>query len=101
MCAHGSGSTCCGAEDCTGHHALIITVLKTCHFIIKGRIGSTVYHALIIGGHCQGSLAYCQCTWNFCNVIVGSQGTGDSDGMCCLLYTSDAADEEDSVGLGG
>ena len=36
-------------------------------------------------------------------IFVGPSGCGKSTTlrMICLLYTSDAADEEDSVGLGG
>src|SRR5664279_5665525 len=35
------------------------------------------------------------------NKLVGKKFRSDLNPMSCLLYTSDAADEEDSVDLGG
>src|SRR5665648_987465 len=46
-----------------------------------------------------GGLARSSCDPPAYRSGLGSEGAGSS--WCCLLYTSDAADEEDSVDLGG
>ena len=38
--------------------------------------------------------------WHMYDTVKGADWLGDQDSIC-LLYTSDAADEEDSVDLGG
>eukprot|EP00658_Telonema_sp_P-2_P027692 TRINITY_DN21344_c0_g1_i4.p2 TRINITY_DN21344_c0_g1~~TRINITY_DN21344_c0_g1_i4.p2 ORF type:complete len:175 (+),score=47.89 TRINITY_DN21344_c0_g1_i4:547-1071(+) len=96
--------------ECTGYGQISINAVHTDHttalFNPCPLIG--ILRLVVLGGEMQLSITHNQDAtvadvadgklgWAHC-VFKDAEGTG---GTPCLLYTSDAADEEDSVDLGG